>query len=97
MWMAVALAAAAHQGWSANRYRLTSDLFPRQAVATVVGMGAAFGSLGGFLFQNVVGEYLQASGANYAPVFVVCGLAYVTALGIIQLLVPRLEPARLTV
>ncbi|HYE57221.1 MAG TPA: MFS transporter [Rhodothermales bacterium] len=98
MWMAVAfvaLAAAAHQGWSANLFTLTSDLFPKRAVASVVGIGGAAGAIGGFLFQNATGEYLQASGSNYGPVFVVCGLTYVVALGIIHLLVPRLERARI--
>lgn len=98
LWVAVglvALAAAAHQGWSANLFTLTSDLFPRRAVASVVGIGGAAGALGGFLFQLATGEYLQASGSNYGPVFAVCGLTYLVALGIIHLLVPRLEPARL--
>ena len=93
----VALAAAAHQGWSANLYTLTSDLFPKRVVGSVVGIGSAFGALGGFLFQNATGAYLQASGSNYAPIFVVCGLTYLAALGIIHLLVPRLEPARLDI
>lgn len=91
----VALAAAAHQGWSANLFTLTSDLFPRRAVGSVVGIGGFAGALGGFLFQAGTGYYLEWSGADYAPVFVVCGLTYVVALGIIHFLVPRLEPAPL--
>lgn len=96
VWMAVAfvaLAAAAHQGWSANLFTLTSDLFPRRAVSSVVGIGGFAGALGGVLFQTGTGAFLQSSGANYTPVFVVCGLTYVTALAIIHLLVPRLQPA----
>ena len=49
------------------------------------------------LFQNATSAYLQASGSNCAPIFVVCGLTYLAALGLIHLLVPRLEPARLDV
>lgn len=96
MWVAVAivsLAAAAHQGWSANLFTLASDMFPRRAVGSVVGFGGMLGSVGGMLFASGVGLWLQASDSNYVPVFMVCGLAYVTALGVIHLIVPRLEPA----
>lgn len=95
MWGAVALvslAAAAHQGWSANIFTLTSDLFPKRAVGSVVGIGGFAGSMGGVLFQMVVGRYLEWSGSNYVPVFIVCGLTYLVALLFIQFLVPRLEP-----
>jgi ACS family hexuronate transporter-like MFS transporter len=51
--------------------------------------------MGGVVFQRITGRVLQANGSNYAPIFVVCGLAYVTAWAIIHLLAPRLEPARL--
>jgi ACS family hexuronate transporter-like MFS transporter len=95
MWTAVlivAVAAAAHQAWSANVYTLASDMFPRAAVGSVVGIGACAGAAGGWLFQRVTGLILQANGSDYTPVFAVCGLAYVTAWCIIQLLAPRLEP-----
>lgn len=91
----VALAAAAHQGWSCNLYTLASDLFPRAAVGSVVGIGSAAGALGGWLFQRATGHVLAASGGGYAPIFVVCGLAYVTALLVVHALAPRLAPARL--
>ncbi len=96
MWVAVAivsLAAAAHQGWSANLFTLASDMFPRRAVGSVVGLGGMMGSVGGILFSMAVGRWLEYSDSNYVPVFMVCGLAYVSALGIIHLIVPRLEPA----
>ncbi|MEO8580299.1 MAG: MFS transporter, partial [Gemmatimonadales bacterium] len=99
MWAAVlivAVAAAAHQAWSANVYTLASDMFPKYAVGSVVGIGAFAGAMGGVAFQRITGRVLQANGSNYAPIFVWCGLAYVAAWTIIQLLAPRLEPARLS-
>ena len=98
MWAAVLIvgvAAAAHQAWSANVYTLASDMFPSFAVGSVVGIGSFAGAMGGVLFQRVTGRVLQANGSDYGPIFVVCGLAYVTAWVIIHLLAPRLEPARL--
>jgi len=98
MWAAVLIvgvAAAAHQAWSANVYTLASDMFPKSAVGSVVGIGAFAGAMGGVVFQRVTGRVLQANGSDYAPIFVVCGLAYVTAWVIIHLLAPRLEPAHL--
>ncbi|NUO63046.1 MAG: MFS transporter [Gemmatimonadaceae bacterium] len=98
VWTAVAvvsLAAAAHQGWSANVYTLASDMFPRRAVGSVIGIGGFAGAMGGVLFQRATGRVLQANGNDYAPIFVVCALAYVTAWLIIHLLAPRLAPARI--
>jgi MFS transporter, ACS family, hexuronate transporter len=98
MWAAVlmvAVAAAAHQAWSANVYTLASDMFPKSAVGSVVGIGAFAGAMSGVLFQRVTGRVLQANGSDYTPIFIVCGLAYVAAWTIIHLLAPRLEPARL--
>jgi MFS transporter, ACS family, hexuronate transporter len=98
MWGAVAfvsVAAAAHQWWSANLFTTASDMFPRWATASIVGLGGFAGSMGGFLFQWLTGQILQATGSNYSVIFIICGLAYVTALSIFHLLVPRLEPARI--
>ena len=100
LWLAVALvslATAAHQGWSANIYTLASDMFPRAAVASVIGIGGCAGAVGGVLFQRATGRILDANGNNYAPIFLVCGLAYVSAWIIIHVLAPALEPARLAV
>jgi ACS family hexuronate transporter-like MFS transporter len=100
MWAAVlvvGIAAAAHQAWSANVYTLASDMFPKFAVGSVVGIGAFAGAMGGVVFQRVTGRVLEANGSDYTPIFVVCGLAYVTAWTIIHLLAPRLEPARLAI
>src|SRR4051812_29771385 len=98
MWVAVLIvgvAAAAHQWWSANIFTLSSDMFPKYAVGSVVGIGGFFGAAAGFLFQRATGWMLQSNGNHYTPIFVVCGLAYVSALLVIQVLAPRLVKAEL--
>jgi len=95
MWAAVfivALAAAAHQGWSANVYTLASDMFPPNAVASVSGIGGFAGAMGGVLFQWLTGRILDATGGNYGSIFLICSFAYITAWTIIHLLAPRLDP-----
>jgi len=99
MWAAVgivALAASAHQGWSTNLLTSPSDLFPSYAVGSVSGIGGAAGMGCAFLFQRYTGAILQATHGNYTPVFAVLGLAYLTALGLIHLLAPRMERAQVT-
>ena len=98
LWLSVAIvgvAASAHQWWSANIFTLASDMFPRRALGTVVGIGGFAGAMGGVLFQRVTGLVLQSNGDDYTPIFVVCGLAYVSALLIIHLLVPRVQQVNL--
>src|SRR5262245_37561850 len=95
VWIAVllvGLAAAAHQGWSANLFTTTSDMFPRRAIGSVVGIGGMAGAVGGMLISKVVGYILQFSG-SYVPIFIIAGSAYLTALLVFHLLAPRLEPA----
>ncbi len=97
MWGAVLLvgvAAAAHQGFSANLFTLTSDLFPTQVVASVVGIGGLAGAIGGMLMAKIVGYVLQWTGSYKIP-FLIAGSAYLLALALIQVLAPRLEPARI--
>lgn len=89
----VALAAAAHQGWSANLFTLTSDMFPRSAIGSVVGLGGMAGAVGGMLIALVVGEILQRTG-SYVPIFIIAGSTYLLALVIIHALVPRLKPVQ---
>jgi len=86
----VAIAAGAHQGWSANIYTLASDMFPRSAVGSVVGFGTFMGTIGGMGIAKIVGFVLQRTG-SYVPVFVIAGSAYLVALGFVQVLAPRLE------
>jgi ACS family hexuronate transporter-like MFS transporter len=96
LWLAVALvslAAAAHQGWSANLFTLVSDTFPRRAIGSVVGIGGMAGAVGGMVIALIVGEILQRTG-SYVPIFLIAGSAYLVALLVIHLLVPRLDPAK---
>jgi len=94
LWAAVGLiglAAAAHQGWSANIFTLASDMFPRRAVGSVVGFGGMAGAVGGMFIATAVGHLLQWTG-SYVPVFLLAGATYLLALLVIQLLAPRLTP-----
>jgi MFS transporter, ACS family, aldohexuronate transporter len=87
LWAAVAmisLATAAHQAWAANVFTLVSDLYPRPAVASVVGICGFFGSVGGMLFAASTGLVLQWT-HSYQPMFVLAGSAYLMGLGIIHL------------
>ena len=97
LWMAVAiiaLATAAHQGWSANLYTLPSDMFPRRAVGSVIGIGGTLGAVGGMAMTQFQGRILEATG-SYTPMFVVAASVYLLALGIIHLLTPNLDAAKL--
>jgi ACS family hexuronate transporter-like MFS transporter len=97
LWAAVALiglATAAHQGWSANLFTLTSDMFPRHAVASVVGIGGFGGAVGGMLIAAFTGFLLDWTG-SYAPVFALAASAYLVALAVIQWLAPKLEATQL--
>ena len=95
LWVAVgvvAVAAGAHQWWSANLFTTVSDMFPRHAVGSVVGLGGFAGMLSAFAFQRFTGSLLEATGGSYSAVFAVLGFAYVGALALLHLLAPRLEP-----
>ena len=90
----IGLAAACHQGFSANLYTLTSDMFPAGAVGSVVGIGGMAGAIGGLFIATIVGHVLQWTGSYKVP-FLIAGSAYLVALAIIHVLTPRLEPARI--
>ena len=90
----IGLAAAGHQGFSANLFTLSSDLFPSRAVASVVGIGGMAGAIGGMLIAEIVGHVLQWSGSYMVPFFIAAS-AYLIALVFIHLLSPRLLPARI--
>src|SRR5437762_9363389 len=97
LWCAVlliGLAAAAHQGFSANLFTLTSDIFPAQAVGSVVGFGGMAGAIGGMLMATIVGHVLQWTGSYMVP-FLIAGAAYLVALAIIHALTPNLELAEI--
>jgi len=90
----IGLAAACHQGFSANLFTLTSDMFPARAVGSVVGIGGMAGAIGGLFIATVVGHVLQWTGSYRVP-FLIAGSAYLLALVTIHALVPRLEPAKI--
>jgi ACS family hexuronate transporter-like MFS transporter len=88
----IAVATAAHQGWSANMYTFASDLFPKNVVASVTGIGGMFGAVGGILLALLAGRIITAFG--YLPMFIIASCAYLIALGIIHLILPKLEPVK---
>ncbi len=100
-WAAVILigiAGASHQAWSANLFTSASDMFPKRAVASVIGLGSMAGSLGGILFPIFSGKLLDrfaAAGnvtAGYAILFGICGSAYLVAFTLNHLLAPTFAP-----
>lgn len=98
LWLSVglvALAAAAHSGFTANLFTLVGDTVPRQAVSSVVGIGGMAGSLGGMAFAQLVGRVLEYTNNNYLIPFVVASLIYLVAVIVIHRLLPRLEPMHL--
>ena len=95
VWLAAAffaLAAASHQGWSATMYSVVSDIFPKRAVASVVGFGGTLASVMSMVFFYFVGHVLQGEG-TYKDILLMCGSAYVVAWIIFQLGVPEIKPA----
>jgi ACS family hexuronate transporter-like MFS transporter len=98
VWVAVLIigvATAAHQGFSANLYTLPSDVFPRAAVGSVIGIGGALGGVGGMVFAKYTGQVLERIG-SYTPIFVVAASAYLLSLLVVHLLSPRYEPAKIS-
>ncbi|OYX04202.1 MAG: MFS transporter [Caulobacter vibrioides] len=97
VWLAVLIigvATAAHQGFSANLYTLPSDVFPRGAVGSVVGIGGMLGAVGGMVFSKYIGGVLESIG-TYTPIFIVAGSAYLVALLVVHLLTPKMEPVKI--
>ena len=98
VWVAVALlslATAAHQGWSANLFTTVSDIFPRKAVGSVVGLGGMFGAIGGMLVATATGFILEFTG-SYFVMFIIAGSLYLIALFIINILVPNIKEIELS-
>ena len=94
MWLAImiiGLAAAAHQGWSANIFTTASDMFPKRAVGSVVGLGGFAGSVGGMILLTSSGYIVEGTG-SYIALFIICGSAYLLALGIMTLLLRNAKP-----
>ncbi|AKD56159.1 MFS transporter [Spirosoma radiotolerans] len=104
IWTTVALiglAGAAHQAWSANIFTTASDMFPKRAVSSVVGIGSMAGSVGGIIFPEIVGRildsYKQAGDvqSGYGIIFLMCGSAYLLAWLVMHLLAPKMQPVTL--
>jgi ACS family hexuronate transporter-like MFS transporter len=92
LWLAVGivgLATAAHQAFSANLYTIPSDMFPRGAVGSVVGIGGTVGAIGGMMMAKFTGYILQTTG-SYTLIFAVAGSTYLIAITVVHLLSPRL-------
>jgi len=93
LWTAVlliGLAAAAHQGWSANLYTFVSDTTPKAAISTVVGFGGFIGGLAGMAVAKLVGYVLERTHSYYS-LFIAASSMYLIGMLIIQLLVPRIS------
>jgi ACS family hexuronate transporter-like MFS transporter len=96
----IGLAGAAHQAWSANLYTTVSDMFPKRAVASVIGIGGMAGSGAGVLFPWLTGRLLDhftKAGnvtAGYSILFGICGCAYIIAFVLIHLCAPKFEQIR---
>jgi ACS family hexuronate transporter-like MFS transporter len=98
IWIAIALlsvAAGAHQGWSANLFTTSSDMFPQSVVSSVVGIGSMAGAIGSALFAFCAGHLLQLT-HSYTSLFGIAASAYLLALAILGLLAPGLKPVEVT-
>lgn len=93
LWLAVLIigvAAAAHQAFSANIYTLPSDLFPRSAVGSVIGIGGMCGAIGGMFMSKFVGFILDKT-HNYSIIFIIAAFAYLAAFLVVHFLSPKLK------
>lgn len=95
-WLAIFLigvAAAGHQAWSSNIYTLVSDVFPKKAVASVIGIGGMVGVVAGILTDKALGSVLdQAGNTAYFWAFLIAGSCYIVILGLVHLLMPKMTP-----
>ena len=104
MWVIVgliSLAAAAHQAWSANIFTTASDMFPKRAVSSIIGIGGMAGSVGGIIFQPLVGWLLDYftrlgnKGLGYNIIFLICGSAYLLAWVVMHFFAPKMAKVQL--
>ncbi len=91
VWL-IGLAAAGHMAWAANVFTITSDLFPKAAVASVVGVGGALSAVTAMGFAEFAGFSLQSSQGNYSGLFRIAGCSYLVAIAIMHTLSPRYKP-----
>nr|WP_314898399.1 MFS transporter [uncultured Flavobacterium sp.] len=94
----IGVGASAHQAWSANIFTTVSDMFPKKAIGSVVGIGGMAGGIGGVLVTKLGGalfDYYEALGhiqTGYTIMFGICAMAYLIAWGIMKVLVPKYSP-----
>lgn len=95
-WLAICLmglGAAGHQAWSANIFTLASDVFPKKATASVVGIGGMVGAVAGIVADFALGSVLdQAGNTGYFWAFLIAGSSYLIILGIVHLMMPKMTP-----
>ena len=95
VWL-ISLAAAAHQAWSATIYTLAGDMFPKQQISSVIGIGGMAGSVGGILFPLLIGillDHFKLIGllsTGYNIIFGICAIAYLIAWIFMQILSPKM-------
>lgn len=96
----IGIGASAHQAWSANIFTTVSDMFPKKAIGSVIGIGGMAGGIGGVLVTKLGGalfDYYEGLGhiqTGYSIMFVICAVAYLIAWGVMKLLVPKYSPIR---
>jgi ACS family hexuronate transporter-like MFS transporter len=88
----VSLATAAHQGWSANLFTTTSDVFPKNVVASVTGIGGCMGGFGGFLFSSIIPGFVITH-FGYTPMILFMGALHLTAWFALNKLIWRKQAA----
>ena len=91
----IGLAGAAHQAWSATLFTTVSDMFPKPAIAKLIGVGGMAGSIGGIIFPLITGIVLDSCKSGYAMIFGYCSLAYLLAFALNNLLAPSYKPIEL--
>ncbi len=95
-WLAVfliGLAAAGHQSWSVNGYTMASDVFPKKATASVIGIGKTVGVIVAVIADLALGSVLDTAGnSGYFWAFLISGLSYLCILGFVHLLMPKMTP-----
>ena len=93
----IGLAASAHQAWSANIFTTVSDMFPKKAVASITGIGGMAGAVGGIMIAWIAGllldhfEALHNVETGYYIMFIICGLAYLVAWVVMNMLAPKMK------
>jgi len=89
----IALAAAAHNSWSANIFTVASDLFPKKIVGSVIGFSTTISSVGGMITALLIGYALNESGTDgYVFPFVIAAFGYLAGLLVIHLISPKMKP-----